>query len=275
MSTRALQGRVTFPNLGVGLGYRPQLHRDVIKSVGRIDFLEVVSDNFFRNETALHALRSLYTCVPHSLSLSVGSKTDPAYLERVRRIVAIADPPWFSDHLAFTRAGGIEIGHLAPVAHTEESLRVVVENVKRVQAAIDRPFVLENVTMPFYWPDSTMEEHVFLAEVVKRTGCYLLLDLENVRVNLANHARGGRDLIDRLPLERVAQVHIAGGAHADGVEHDTHSAPVSEETWSLLEYLVDVCPPPAVLLERDGAFPPFPELLAELDRARSILGRAG
>lgn len=266
---------MTFPNLGVGLGYRPPLHRDIVRSVGRIGFLEVISDNFFRNEMALRALRSLYPCIPHSLGLSVGSTLDPAYLDRVRRIVEVADPPWFSDHLAFTSAGGIQIGHLAPVAHTEASLAVVVENVKRVQAAVGRPFALENITMPFYWPDSTMEEHVFLAEVVKRTGCHLLLDLENVRVNLANHARGGRDLLDRLPLERVVQVHLAGGAHEDGIEHDTHSAPVSEETWSLLEYLVDVCPPPAVLLERDGAFPPFPELLAELDRARSILGRGG
>lgn len=259
------------PNaLGVGLGYRAALRADILRNLGEVDFLEVVSDGFFRDPAALKALASLKPCIPHSLDLSVGSRVDPAYLERVAGIVDATDPPWHSDHLAFTKEGDVAIGHLAPVPHTDESLRIVVENVRKVQARIDRPFALENITMPFYWPDSTMGEAEFLREVVSRTGCLLLLDLENVRVNAANHGRAARDFLDALPLEDVVQVHIAGGMHGEGLEHDTHSAPVSEETWSLLSHLCDVCRPPAVLLERDDHFPPFSEIVAELRRARGI-----
>lgn len=262
------------PPGGVGLGYRAPLRTHLLRHLGELDFVEVVTDSFLRNPPALQALATLVPCIPHSLNLSVGSGADPAYLESVARLVETADAPWHSDHLAFTRAGEVVTGHLAPVPHTEESLRVVVENVRAVQRRIARPFALENITMPFYWPDDEMPDHEFLARLVKETGCLLLLDLENVRVNRANHGRGGRDFIDRLPLESVVQVHVAGGTHSDGMENDTHSEPVSEETWALLAYLCELVPPPAVLIERDSSFPPFPELLAEVRRARGITGAA-
>ena len=262
------------PSLGVGLGYRAPLRADILRSVREVDFLEVVSDAFFRDETMLRALSSVTTCVPHSLNLSVGSQVDPGYLDRVARVVEVTDPPWFTDHLAFTHEDDLAIGHLAPIPHTDESLRVVVENVRAVMARIPRPFGLENITMPFYWPQSTLDEAAFLHEVVKRTGCRLLLDLENVRVNAENHARSAQRFLDALPLERVIQVHVAGGTHGEGLAHDTHSAPVSPETWALLDYLCDVRPPPAVLIERDADFPPFPELLREVRHARAILRRS-
>lgn len=261
--------------LGVGVGYRAPLRRDVLAHRAELDFLEVVTDSFFRNEKGLEALSTLFPVIPHSLNLSVGSRVDPDYLDRVKRLVGLVRPAWHSDHLAFTKEAGVSIGHLAPVPYTEESLRVVVDNVRRVQAEVAVPFALENITMPFYWPVNEMEEHEFLGEVVRRTGCLLLLDLENVRVNAENHGsygRGGRDFLDRLPLERVVQVHLAGGTHDEalGLHHDTHSEPVSEATWALLEHLCDVSPPKGVLIERDGNYPPFAELLAEVRRARAI-----
>lgn len=256
----------------MGLGYRTPLRAGILRHLDEVDFLEVVTDAFFRNEKALAALSTLRPCIPHSLDLSVGSEVDGEYLAKVRRLVEMVRPPWHSDHLAFTREGELRVGHLAPVPYTEESLRVVERNVRKVREALPGvPFALENITMPFYWPVDEMEEHAFLAELVKRTGCLLLLDLENVRVNAANHARAARDFLDRLPLESVVQVHLAGGTHDGALHHDTHSAPVSEETWSLLEYLCDVSPPPAVMVERDGDFPPFDDVLAELRRARAIL----
>ncbi len=206
----------------------------------------------------------------------MGSSTEPAYLEKVAGIVESLAPPWHSDHLAFTHAGNVSSGHLAPIPYTDEALDLVVQNIRRIQARIPVPFALENITMVFYWPHSTMDEHTFLSEVVRRTGCHLLLDLENVRVNTINHGlygRGGRDFLDALPLERVAQVHIAGGQHHKGLEHDTHAAPVSAATWDLLSYLCDHVTPPGILLERDAALPPFSELLAEVQRARSIVQR--
>lgn len=261
------------PHLGVGIGYRAPLRPWILQNLDEIDFLEVIADNFFGNPRNLHALSTLLPCVPHSLNLSVGSDVDPEYLQRVAGIVEVASPPWHTDHLAFTREGGVSIGHLAPVPYTPESLKVVVENVKRVQAATRVPFGLENITHPFYWPGNTMGEAEFLREVVRQTGCLLLLDLENVRVNAANHGHDARRFLDELPLERVVQVHVAGGVHGHGLEHDTHSAPVSEATWELLAYLCARAPPPSVLLERDAAFPDFAELVAELRRARGILLR--
>ncbi|MFO1534407.1 MAG: DUF692 family multinuclear iron-containing protein [Thermoplasmatota archaeon] len=265
---------VVLPFLGVGIGYRSVLHTPILQSLPELDFLEVISDSFFRNETPLHALSTLLPCVAHSLDGSVGSHTDPAYVEKVRRIVAAMQAPWHSDHLAFTHAGGLKAGHLAPIPYNDEALEVVVGNVRRIQAAVPVPFALENITMPFYWPTSTMQEHEFLSEVVARTGCHLLLDLENARINAANHGGDARRFIDNLPLEKVAQVHLAGGISGSGLEHDSHSEPVGEATWGLLEYLCQHVRPPAVLVEHDAHFPPFEALLQQVRRARSIVEAA-
>lgn len=266
-------GGVALPDLGVGLGYRTPIRKEILRYLDEIDFLEVVTDAFLRNPKALQALASIVPCIPHSLNLSVGSDVDSEYLSKVKQIVEIAAPPWHTDHLAFTRAEEITTGHLAPVGFTEESLEICVENITKVQNAIDVPFAVETITMPFYWPNNTMEEHVFLQEVLERTRCHLLLDLENVRINAANHGRGGRALLDQLPLERIAQIHLAGGMQHDALQHDTHSEPISEETWGLLEYFCELIEPPGIIIERDGNFPPFEELLGELRRARNLMRR--
>lgn len=261
------------PRLGVGIGYRNAIRSEIIRHHHEFDFLEVITDTFFKNPEGLRAVSSLLPCIPHSLNLSIGSEVDDAYLEDVSRIVSLLDPPWHSDHLAYTKADGLEIGHLAPIPYTLETLDTVERNVRKVQARIERPFAVENITMPFYWPVDSIDEADFLSELVRRTGCHLLLDLENVRINASNHrgGRGAERFLDRLPLERVAQVHVAGGVHAEGLAHDSHNAPVPEETWSLLEYLCELAPPPGVLLERDAGFGDFPELVAEVRRARGML----
>lgn len=254
--------------LGVGLGYRSPLHQQILAKRHELDFLEIVSDSFFRNEKLLKALTSLIPCLPHSVNLSVGSTLADEYLQKLERILKITNPPWHSDHLAFTRAGELQVGHLAPIAYTEESLQRVVENVRRVQSHLKVPFALENITMPFYWPNNEIEEHDFLIEVTNRTGCHLLLDLENVRINQKNHGLGGHRFLDHLPLERVVQVHIAGGVQRQGLEHDTHSASVPEPTWQLLEHLCSLVSPPAILLERDADFASFAGLLQDVQRAK-------
>jgi uncharacterized protein len=266
---------VPLPHLGVGLGYRGPLRQDILRHLPEFGFLEVIADNFLRNERGLLALASLKPCIPHSLDLSVGSSTDPAYLDGVKRIVDLLDPPWYTDHLAFTREGGLAVGHLAPVPYTDESLDLVVANVQRIQRAIgERPFALENITMPFYWPNDTIEEHAFLAEVVRRTGCGLLLDLENLRCNAANHGTPAKVMLDALPLEKVVQLHIAGGITQAPYEHDTHSAPVGEGTWALLEEFCQRVRPPGVLLERDANFGDFAGILGDVRRARAIVERS-
>lgn len=260
------------PHVGVGLSYRSRIRTETLRHIRELDFLEIVTDGFFRNVDGVRALRSLTTLIPHTLGLSVGSHVDPEYLARVKAVHDAADPPWHTDHIAFTHAGGRSLGHLAPVPHTREALDRIVDNIRIVQEDLHTPMAFENITMPFYWPHAEMEEHEFLGAIVRRTGCKLLLDLENVRVNAQNHARAARDFIDRLPMEAIAQLHLAGGAHTDdGTAHDTHSEPVSQETWALMEHVCEHVRPVAVVIERDGNFPPFAELLSEVRQARAIL----
>lgn len=265
---------VDAPRLGVGIGYRPGLHAGLLRTLGRFGFLELVADAFFANPRAATALASHVPCVLHSLQASPGSRTEPAYVERLRSLVEAVRPPWVSDHLAYTRAGGVDAGHLLPVPWTDGSLDVVAGNVRRLQS-LGVPVALENVTRVFEWPQSTMTEAEFVSELVRRTGCWLLLDLENLRVNHANH--GGpapEQVLDGLPLDRVLQVHLAGGLSHAGLEHDTHSAPVPERTWDLLAELCRRAKPPAVLIERDSGLPAIEEMLAEVARAQAILEAA-
>ena len=262
------------PRLGVGIGYRPGFHAGLLRHRGRFGFLELVADSFFANPRAATALASHAPCVLHSLQASVGSRTDPAYVERLRGLVEVVRPPWISDHLAYTRAGGVDAGHLLPVPWTDESLDAVAANLRLLQG-LGVPVALENITNVFQWPHSTMEEAQFISELARRTGCGLLLDLENLRVNHANHGGPGPEaFLDAIPLGRVLQVHVAGGIAHAGLEHDTHSAPVPERTWALLEELCRRARPPAVLIERDSGLPPVEEMLREVARAQAILEAA-
>lgn len=262
------------PRLGVGIGYRSGLHAGLLRHRGRFGFLELVADSFFANPRAAVALASHAPCVLHALQSSVGSRTEPAYVERLGALVKAVRPAWLTDHLAYTRAGGVDAGHLLPIPWTDESLEVVAGNLRQLQA-LGVPVALENVTHVFQWPQSTMTEAEFLTELVRRTGCWVLLDLENLRVNHANHGGPAPEgFLDAIPLQRVLQVHVAGGIAHAGLEHDTHSAAVPERTWDLLAALCERVRPPAVLIERDSGLPPIEELLGEVARAQAILEAA-
>lgn len=265
-----------FPYLGVGIGFRRDISRQVVEHVREFDCLEVVCESFFNARKALLALKSLRPVIPHSLAMSVGSELDPRYLAQVKEIVDLCGNPWYSDHLCFTRADGVATGHLMTLPWNEESLEVVARNVKEVMRVIGPEFALENISNPFVWPTSTMSEAEFLNEIVRRTGCHLLLDVENVRVNSENHGFDPHKFIASLPLERIVQVHVAGGVNPDGTfTMDTHSAPVSKRTWDLLAYLVEHHRPRATILEHDEDFPPMPQLLGEVRQARAIVGGPG
>lgn len=261
---------------GVGLSYRPALRAGLLAHLEEVDCLEILADGFLRNPAAVQALASLRPCLPHSVGLSVGSSIDAPYLERLLAVVQACRPPWLGDHLAYTHAGGIRIGHLVPVPYTDESLKTVAANVRLAQEALGVPLALENITMPFYWPIDTMPETDFIGEVTRKTGCRLLLDLENLRINAQNHGFSPQGFLDEIPLERVVQIHLAGGTVVDGVAHDTHSSAVPEATWDLLRGVCERVTPPAIILEHDQEIPPIGVLLAQVQRARSIReGRHG
>jgi uncharacterized protein (UPF0276 family) len=269
------------PALGSGLGFREPMRSALFLNRDRVDFLEITIDHYLEATPEkideLDLLLDHFRLIPHGLNLSLGSAEgiDPAYLDQVAAVVKRIDPPWWSEHVAFTRAGGVEIGHLAPLPFTREALDVLCGNIAEVRRRIDTPLILENITYSVVLPGAEMTEEEFLSELLERADCGLLLDVTNLHTNATNLGRDPMAFLDRLPLDRVVQLHFVGGHWRDGMLIDSHSAPTPPEVWSLLETVVRRAPVKGIILERDEDFPPFEDLLEEVDRGREIGRRFG
>lgn len=267
--------------LGVGLGYRSAFRADLFANRDKVDFLEIIADHYFNASREkldeLDLLANNFVLIPHGLDLSIGSADgiDSAYLDRFAALIARLDPPYWSEHLAFTRAGGVSIGHLACLPYTQEAVDVVARNVETVRRRIGVPLILENITATVLIPGAEMEEPEFLRAVTDATDCGWLCDAANLIANAFNEGRDAAVELDRWPWERVVQMHFAGGRMSEGVLIDSHDAPTSPEVWGLLEAAVARADVKGVILERDERLPPFAELLGELDRARTIGRRFG
>ncbi len=264
------------PVLGVGIGFREPFLSDLFRHRDAVDFLEITADHYFDATVAKNAELDLlarhFPIIPHGLDLSLGSAEgiDDDYLRAMADIVARLDPPWWSEHIAFTRAGGVAIGHLAPLPCTREAVDVVVRNVERVQSRIRTPLILENITTTMILPEAEMDEVEFLSAVLDGTGCGLLCDVTNLYTNAVNHGQDLEDLLARWPWDRVVQLHFAGGNWHDGTLIDSHGYPTQPEVWSVLEAAVTRAAVRGIILERDENLPPFGELLGELEQARTI-----
>lgn len=262
---------------GVGIGWRPEIAGFVAELPG-LRFAEVVAESVPRDGPLPGDLAALVArgvaVVPHGVQLSLGG-TEPVEPDRVEHLTAVAKrlhAPLVSEHIAFVRAGGIEAGHLLPIPRSREAVDAVVANVRRTREALDVPIALEPIAALFDWPDDEMDEGAFLTEILDRTGSSLLLDVANVYANARNRGTDPYALFDRIPLERIAYVHVAGGAEHGGLYHDTHTDAVPPPVLDLLAELCRRRRPPAVMLERDGDYPPAGELRKELD---AIAGAAG
>lgn len=260
--------------LGFGLGLRPQHYQAVLDERPHVDWFEVVTENYLvPGGKPLHYLervRNSYPVVMHGVSMSIGG-TDPldyGYLADVKRLAAWVEPEWVSDHLCWTGVGGHNMHDLLPLPHTEETLSHVSARVSAVQEFLGRPLMLENVSSYVTFADSEMTEAEFLAELVRRTGCLLLLDVNNVYVSATNHHFDAHQYIDQLPSGAVWQIHLAGHSQQDEMLIDTHDAPVPEPVWSLYRYAARRLGPVSTMIERDDDIPPLADLTAELERAR-------
>jgi uncharacterized protein len=271
----------SLPTLGVGLGFREPFRGDLFLARDRVDFLEVTADHYFdaspEKERELALLADHFTLIPHGLSLSLGSAEglDPVYLGKFARLVQRLKPPWWSEHVAFTKAGGVDVGHLAPVPFSIEALDVLEANVAEAGRAIETPLIVENITYVVAMPGAEMGEAEFLDRLTERTGCGLLLDVTNLHTNAVNHGFDPLEVLDRLPLDRVVQLHFAGGEWHDGRLVDSHARPAPPEVWELLDEVIARAPVKGIILERDDDLPPFGELLDEVDRARSLMKAHG
>jgi uncharacterized protein (UPF0276 family) len=261
---------------GFGLGLRKPHYSDFLEHRVAVDFLEVISENFMvdggRPRRILRDIRARYPVALHGVSMSIGSSDglDALYLARLRALVDEIEPVFVSDHLSWSRTGGFNAHDLLPLPYTEEALAIVCSNVAQAQDALGRAMLIENPSSYVAFDGADMTEWEFIDAVCARTGCGLLLDVNNVFVSAANHGFDACAYLDGIPVDRVRQIHLAGHSQGEAMLIDTHDRPVPPSVWSLYAYILARLGPVATMIERDDAIPPLHELLAELATARTI-----
>jgi len=268
--------RHSIPDLGVGVGFRTPHVSQVLRERPAMDWFEVISENYFAEggiqRANLDVLRGGYRVVPHGVSLSIGGADplDRDYLRRLRGLVERLGAPWCSDHLCWTGVGGVDTHDLLPMPLTRATLAHVVVRVKHVQSWRGIPLALENASTYLEFRQSDIPEPEFLAELVDRADCGLLLDVNNVYVSAFNHGFDARAYVDTIPPDRVLQIHVAGHTHRGAYLLDTHSDHVEAEVWDLYRRALARCGPTSTLVEWDESIPAWEVLVAEADKAREV-----
>ncbi|XXF81542.1 DUF692 domain-containing protein [Myxococcaceae bacterium GXIMD 01537] len=260
---------------GIGLGLRRAFARDLLRSARRVDWLEVTPENWVEmggeREHLLRACAERWPVVSHSVSLSIGGPDplDTALLEAIEALRRQVGFAWWSDHLCYSSVEGAQLHDLFPLPSTEEAVEHVAARVREAQRRVEAPFLLENISFYANMPGGTLDDASFLCAAVEQSGCGLLLDVNNVYVNSLNHGFDARAYIDRMPLERVRELHLAGHTPVDGMIIDTHIGPIPDAVWELYRYTLRragrLIP---TLIEWDQELPPVDEVLDEVDRAR-------
>jgi uncharacterized protein (UPF0276 family) len=207
--------------------------------------------------------------------LSVGSAhgIDADYLVRLRALVDEVEPLFVSDHLSWSRVPGFNSHDLLPLPYTAEALAVVCANLGRAQDALGRTMLIENPSSYLAFAQSEMTEWEFLEAISDRTGCGLLLDVNNIYVSAVNHGFDPVAYVAGLPLDRVRQIHLAGHSQGETLLIDTHDKPVPPPVWALFAHVMDRVGPVAAMIERDDDIPPLGDLLEELEMARTVTSR--
>jgi uncharacterized protein len=268
------------PLHGFGLGLRTEHFRDFASgdsaAAQRVDWLEVISENcMVPGGKPLHFLdriRRDFPVVLHGVSLSIGGADplDATYLRELKALAARVQPAWVSDHLCWTGVDSHHLHDLMPLPYTEAALRHLVPRIQQVQDALQRRLVLENVSSYVSFAGDEMNEWQFIAELLRRADCELLLDVNNVYVSSVNHGFDAHAFIDAMPRERVRQIHLAGHEDHGSYLIDTHDHPVCEAVWDLYAYTTQRLGAVPAMIERDDHIPVLDELVAELDRARQV-----
>lgn len=260
---------------GYGLGLRKEHYRDFLESGVDVDFVEVISENFMvdggQPRHILRQVRERHPVALHGVSMSIGSADGLRldYLQGLKKLVDEIEPLFVSDHLSWSRIDGFNSHDLLPLPYTEEALAIVCANIAQAQDVLGRPMLFENPSSYLAFGGATTEWE-FLAEMSKRTGCGLLLDVNNIYVSARNHGFDALAYLDGIPADSVRQVHLAGHSQGRDLLIDTHDSPVSDGVWRLYAKAMSLLGPVATMIERDDNIPPLPELLDELATARRI-----
>ena len=269
----------------VGLGWRPHLAAGILEHLDGLDLLEVIADDFFyaprRQVRALKTLAAQIPVVLHGVSLGLAScaPVETKRLDQMARLMDQVRPEFWSEHLAFVRAGGIEIGHLAAPPRNSASVNAAAANLYRAQAAVGAKPLVENIATLIDPPASNLSECAWINGILSSSNCGLLLDLHNVLANGLNHGYDPLEFVGQIPPERIVAIHIAGGKFVsapDGTQRllDDHFHDVPDPVFELLEETAARAPGPlTVILERDGDYPSMDSLLAQIVQARRALAR--
>jgi uncharacterized protein len=266
----------------VGLGWRRELAVGIFSHLDRIDVLEVIADDLFdaprAERRALRALAAQTTVVLHGVSLGMASSVpvEAKLLEKTARLCEEVEPEYWSEHLAFVRGGGVEIGHLTAPPRTDATIEGAAANLERARAVVGAAPMIENIATLIDPPGSDYDELDWINRIIDSSSSGLLLDLHNLHANATNFGYDAMKFLKRLPAGRVAAAHLAGGKWVEALGErrllDDHLHDVPEPVYDLLAELAAIVPHPlTVTLERDGAYPPMEILLRQLDRAREAL----
>jgi uncharacterized protein (UPF0276 family) len=265
--------------LGFGLGLRAQHYDEILNGSPTIDWFEVISDNYMipggQPLRILDRIRARYPVVMHGVSLSIASTAPPdfEYLGNLRELARRVEPKWISDHLCWTGVHGKNLHDLLPFPYTREALDHVVSRVQLVQDFLGRALVLENVSTYVQFSNSEMTEWEFLSELSRRSGCWLLFDVNNVYVSAFNHGYDPLTFLQGIPSDRVVQFHMAGHSHMGTHIVDTHDHPVCEDVWELYAAALKHFGWVSTIIERDDHIPPLDEIMVEVERTREMARR--
>ncbi|WP_097302219.1 MNIO family bufferin maturase [Pseudomonas chlororaphis] len=265
-----------------GLGLKTEHFRQVLREQPDIGFFEVHAENYMVAGGPFHhylgLIREQYPLSLHGVGLSIGAEgpLDQQHLKRLAVLIERYQPQSFSEHLAWSNHGPVFLNDLLPLAYDKPTLDRVCEHIDQVQSTLRRPMLLENPATYLEFRQSSMDEAEFIREVIGRTGCGLLLDVNNVYVSCINHRRDPLAYIDALPLPAVGEIHLAGFAEdsdslGDRLLIDDHGAPIDNAVWALYLRLLERIGPTATLIERDNQVPAFSVLHAEVRQADELL----
>ena len=268
-----------------GVGFKPDHFTAIRTNSAGIGFFEVHAENYLGAgglpHAQLAALRADHPLSIHGVGLSIGGNAglDAAHLDRVRRLCDRYEPESFSEHLAWSSHGAEYLNDLLPLPYTEETLALVCTHVDQVQSTLGRRMLLENPATYLRFAQSTIPETEFLAEIARRTGCGLLLDVNNVFVSCTNHGSDPRQWLAAFPLHLAGEIHL-GGHDAEDLPSgplliDSHGAPVADPVWALYAEVIAIAGPLPTLVEWDNDLPAWPVLAAEAARAGAILAAGG
>jgi hypothetical protein len=264
------------PDLGVGVGLRVPHYAAVLAERPRVDFFEVISENFMveGGKPLFHLDRVLehYRVVQHGVSLGIAGPEEPDrdYLTRLKQLLKRTRSPWVSDHFCWCGAGGAHLHDLLPIPYTRQAVARTAERARMIQDFQEVPFALENTSSYLTYRSSTLSEWEFICEVVERADIGLLLDVNNVFVSAFNHGFDAAAFIGGVPHSRVYQIHLAGHTHLGKYIIDTHRGAVCDAVLDLYRLAIAHAGPVATLIEWDDEIPELPVLLAEAERARAV-----